>query len=728
MFAPKVAKAQTKAAANPRSTLVPQRPAPAGHRPGHGPVEQALFLQRTIGNQATLRLLARQTSGPVVSNPPSKYEQEGGATEYTTARETSRSASWDFSKIPIFSPDQPTRLRTPFPVTAPPLRNAIQTKLMVGRLDDPLEHEADRVADQVTMPSVGASAAASPPQISRKCPAYEGKQRLQANPAKPQAVFGEAPESVHEVLRSPGQPLDAATREFFEPRFGHNLDHVRVHTDARAAQSAQAIGAKAYTAGREVVFGQGQFSPHSNEGRRLLAHELTHVAQAASPEQCPARAAGHVRRTVIFTANNPISYEFKMGVDLTEQFTKEAKRLVADGTLSDPEIIKLKAEAVKDRGTVSDSERVFMAGLLDSANIATLKRTAIGPQTTFAFPLASITTDRIAHIIDVDRMSFPASLATPLGDVGKALASVNLANVQSSISKADAAATTEITAQAGSTFATQGRALLGFLATNAISPLFTLQAMIAAASDNDPADRLFAGVVYAVATQAGNPMAFDILAGKIKIDALSPTSFARLAGISFQNALYVAAAPINPAQSGFKGDTMYIETDLNIENVKDRAVIIHELKHASDDKAASATGRVTSPVQQFLELAAYEEQARYILDQMSTQSASDQVQMAKDAISPVNDGILLGGLIVGKSDPRKYQPLLERLFDAVPTTNPSHQNAAGVARLLGFPKSQLEHVLLDAIRQTYGITATTTTILEGQAGESVIHWINRLMP
>src|SRR6516225_2014958 len=99
MFAPKVAKAATKAAENPRST--PWRSL-AGHRFGHDPVEQALFLQRTIGNQATLRLFALQTSKPAVSNPPSDYKQEGGATENTMARETSRGASWDFTKIPLF--------------------------------------------------------------------------------------------------------------------------------------------------------------------------------------------------------------------------------------------------------------------------------------------------------------------------------------------------------------------------------------------------------------------------------------------------------------------------------------------------------------------------------------------------------------------------------------------------------------------------------------------------
>jgi hypothetical protein len=81
------------------------------------------------------------------------------------------------------------------------------------------------------------------------------------------------------VLRSPGQPLDAATRVFMEPRFGHNFSRVRVHTDARAAESARAVGAAAYTVGYDIVFGEGQFEPGTRNGRQLLAHELTHVVQ-----------------------------------------------------------------------------------------------------------------------------------------------------------------------------------------------------------------------------------------------------------------------------------------------------------------------------------------------------------------------------------------------------------------------------------------------------------------
>lgn len=95
----------------------------------------------------------------------------------------------------------------------------------------------------------------------------------------------EVPPVVHDVLRAPGEPLDPATLAFMEPRFGNDFSRVRVHHDQRAGESARAINARAYTAGENVVFEHGQYLPHSESGKRLLAHELAHVVQQkiASP-------------------------------------------------------------------------------------------------------------------------------------------------------------------------------------------------------------------------------------------------------------------------------------------------------------------------------------------------------------------------------------------------------------------------------------------------------------
>src|SRR5260370_26046343 len=89
----------------------------------------------------------------------------------------------------------------------------------------------------------------------------------------------EVPPIVHDVLSSPGQPLDASTRAFMEPRFGHDFSRVRVHLGGCDAQSARDLNADAYTVGQHIVFGAGRFAPETHVGRRLLAHELTHVVQ-----------------------------------------------------------------------------------------------------------------------------------------------------------------------------------------------------------------------------------------------------------------------------------------------------------------------------------------------------------------------------------------------------------------------------------------------------------------
>ena len=89
----------------------------------------------------------------------------------------------------------------------------------------------------------------------------------------------EVPQVVQDVLHSPGHPLDSPAQSFFAGRFGHDFSHIRVHSDSLASVSAASIGARAYTVGSHIAFAGGQYSPTSLEGRRLLAHELTHAVQ-----------------------------------------------------------------------------------------------------------------------------------------------------------------------------------------------------------------------------------------------------------------------------------------------------------------------------------------------------------------------------------------------------------------------------------------------------------------
>jgi hypothetical protein len=92
------------------------------------------------------------------------------------------------------------------------------------------------------------------------------------------------PPLVDDVLAQSGETFDTSTRDFMERRLGHDFGHVRVHTDSVAARSAHSIDALAFTAGHHIVFGAGQYAPHTSAGRRLMAHELTHVVQQTTPE------------------------------------------------------------------------------------------------------------------------------------------------------------------------------------------------------------------------------------------------------------------------------------------------------------------------------------------------------------------------------------------------------------------------------------------------------------
>ncbi len=152
------------------------------------------------------------------------------------------------------------------PVTGP----ARTSTLPVGTPGDRFEQEADHVADAVVHGD-SSRAASAPQPLSTLQRASDGRAGAVINTDR-----------VAPVLRSSGQPLGEGTRAHMEDRLGFDFSAVRVHADAQAADSARAVGARAYTIGSDVVFGAGEYAPRSREGQRLIAHELTHVRQQAS--------------------------------------------------------------------------------------------------------------------------------------------------------------------------------------------------------------------------------------------------------------------------------------------------------------------------------------------------------------------------------------------------------------------------------------------------------------
>jgi hypothetical protein len=166
----------------------------------------------------------------------------------------------------------------------------IRPKLTVSSPGDASEQEADRVAEQVTQtptPTLQRAADGQPHGPSNE----HGPSRGPAAGSAGSANGAEsAPPFVRDVLGSPGQAIESPARAYMESRFGYDFSGVRVHADSRAAESARALQAHAYTFGQHVVFGAGQYRPHTDSGKKLLAHELTHTLQSGP---------GVVRRSVI---------------------------------------------------------------------------------------------------------------------------------------------------------------------------------------------------------------------------------------------------------------------------------------------------------------------------------------------------------------------------------------------------------------------------------------------
>ncbi len=187
------------------------------------------------------------------------------------------------------------------------LGKPLQRKLAINEPGDEYEREADRVAEQVMrMPDPGKQNGRAPKPVLPlvQCPVIGNG-----------AGVGAVPPIVHEVLSSPGQPLDAATRGFFDPRFGHDFRNVRIHSDTKASASARRMRALAYTIGQDIVFGAGQFASGTVRMNNLLAHELAHVDQQTQSGMLALQRKGDPRSTTAweFAANyreyEPETYE-----------------------------------------------------------------------------------------------------------------------------------------------------------------------------------------------------------------------------------------------------------------------------------------------------------------------------------------------------------------------------------------------------------------------------------
>ncbi len=169
----------------------------------------------------------------------------------------------------------------------------VQPKLTINQPNDEYEREADAMADKVMRmpdPSVNSNLFFKPaaPSIQRKCAhCEEEEKKIQPKESNSDTTIASPQTEDYINSLSGGRALNEKERKFFEPRMGYDFSDVKIHTAAEATKSAQSINALAYTTGNDIVFNEGQYAPDADKGRRLLAHELTHVMQQNSGKLQP---------------------------------------------------------------------------------------------------------------------------------------------------------------------------------------------------------------------------------------------------------------------------------------------------------------------------------------------------------------------------------------------------------------------------------------------------------
>lgn len=267
---------------------------PGVSKSSQSPVHSILHLQRTKGNQEVQRLLKSGTlqAKLKIGQPNDKYEQEAD-------RVADKVMSMPEPGVQRQPEEEKEEIQTkPLAGQITPLvqrqvdeeEEPVQKKLLQRQEtgeEEEIQTKLQRQAEEEEEPVQAkllqrqeAEEEEEPVQTELQRQAEEEEEPVQTKQSSNQTPAGTSNiESSVNSLKGGGQPISESNRTFFEPRFGTDFSQVRVYTDNKADEAAKSINAKAFTKGKDVVFGSGQYSPGTSSGKRLLAHELTHVVQ-----------------------------------------------------------------------------------------------------------------------------------------------------------------------------------------------------------------------------------------------------------------------------------------------------------------------------------------------------------------------------------------------------------------------------------------------------------------
>jgi hypothetical protein len=405
----------------------------------------------------------------------------------------------------------------------------------------------------------------------------------------------------------------------------------------------------------------------------------TAVAPAARSRDAFAlqRAAGNratralLQRAVLTDEKLPM-VRFTVGVEISSALAALAWSRTTNGVLDDAALGELRQLALQTDETIDDDERLFIAALLDRRGAARLHAMLphgfAEPDAEISFPVQWISPENRGKVRDFGRSAAPPSSGPFASTVGKALALADSARVPHA----------DVTT-----------------------------AMIAAASDSTPGDRAFAAAVYVIAKRAGLDVADDLLAGRIKVDEVP--------------AAYIeswAAAKYQSGGSGRKGDTVYLPSTFDVDDLAQQGTVVHELTHAADDKAAS-TVRTTEADRS--ELHAFRAQAAFYLRSLA-QLNGDARDRAIDAVAASAGQVRVYTMILEAN----VAPIedYDDLMSIISQINARSGALGGRewSRAAAASNADLEPVVLAAVRRIERLQRGARGQFDGLSGESVLDW------
>ncbi|HYJ62198.1 MAG TPA: hypothetical protein VEV62_00505, partial [Parafilimonas sp.] len=431
---------------------------------------------------------------------------------------------------------------------------------------------------------------------------------------------------------------------------------------------------------------------------QLLNHVTKQNSKNIINKKAEVDAAGN------YTGN----YVFNPGHDgLAQSFFNQVRRNVADGTLSDAEITALRTDAIARNGTVMHVELLLMAAMRNPVNVTLMQAYTTG---SLIIPMSQIKKTDEDYLSNFGRETLPDEIVILNLRLLAAKFGLTVEKPEDVELELSNKAQKYIMQYAGKQFADQAdKLVIDAEFSKPKVPLTEIMiAMLNGAADSTPGDKIMAGTVYSIARKANHPLAGKILSGALVVDALIPSVYKRIAGSGDASYQYSTDTDV------LKSDTLYVPTSLDIFQLTDRALVIHELTHASDDFATTGRQQIDSLK---LETHAYKEQGKYMMDQIiADPSAIGYINTAAQYAH--SGGLYYWSMVAAAKDNTSvYENVLVKINSAAPMSKSAADIRSDLSLSAATLNTRVRTELL-AYRDAGGhqLYFADTTNVEGEAG------------